>query len=87
MGQKKLACYQETGNRRHDGDMFVDLTIHDVPACLLKEFGEKVVAPATQAESTRQSRACSEKPSSKNRQTTKKTFWPRRKKGMLFAVG
>jgi hypothetical protein len=46
VGQKKLACYQETGNRRHDGDMFVDLTIHDVPACLLKEFGEKVVAPA-----------------------------------------
>jgi len=48
VGQKKLACYQETGNRRYDDGMFVDLTIHDVPACLLKEFGEKVVAPATQ---------------------------------------
>jgi hypothetical protein len=50
VGQKKLACYQETGNRRYDGDMFVDLTIHDFPAFLLKELGEKVVAPATQVQ-------------------------------------
>lgn len=43
MGQKRLACFQEIGDRRYDDDMFVDLTIYDVPAGLLREFGEKVV--------------------------------------------
>jgi hypothetical protein len=43
MRQKKLACFQEVGDKRFDDDMFVDLTIYDVPAGLLREFGKKVV--------------------------------------------
>jgi hypothetical protein len=43
MGQKRLACFQEVDDKRYDDDMFVDLTIYDVPAGLLREFGEKVV--------------------------------------------
>jgi hypothetical protein len=43
MQRKRLAIFQEGDDKRHDDDMFVDLTIYDVPAGLLKEFGEKVV--------------------------------------------
>jgi hypothetical protein len=43
MRQRRLACFQEVGDKRFDDDMFVDLTIYDVPAGLLREFGEKVV--------------------------------------------
>lgn len=43
MRQKRLAYIQEFGNKRFDEEMFVDLTVYDVPASLLKEFGEKIV--------------------------------------------
>jgi metal-responsive CopG/Arc/MetJ family transcriptional regulator len=43
MGQKRLALFREIQNRRLDDEMFVDLTIFDVPASLLKEFGEKII--------------------------------------------
>ncbi|MGD0495570.1 MAG: hypothetical protein ABSB28_05965 [Candidatus Bathyarchaeia archaeon] len=43
MHRKKLAFFQMVDDRRHDDDMFVDLAIYDVPAGLLREFGEKVV--------------------------------------------
>ncbi len=43
MGQKRLALFQEVQNRVCDDDMFVDLTIYDVPASLLREFGEKII--------------------------------------------
>jgi hypothetical protein len=42
--QKRLACFQEIGNKRYDYEMFVDLAIYDVPASLLKELGEKIGA-------------------------------------------
>lgn len=45
MPKKRLACFQEGDNKRYDEDMFVDLTIYDVPASLFKEFGEKIVQP------------------------------------------
>ena len=67
MQHKRPAYIQQINSRVSGDEMFVDLTIYDIPGSLLKEFGEKVVAPATQAESTRQSKTCSEKPSSKNR--------------------
>jgi hypothetical protein len=41
--RKKLAVFQRVEEKRHNDDMFVDLTIYDVPAGLLREFGEKVV--------------------------------------------
>jgi hypothetical protein len=43
MQQKRLACFQEVDDKRCGEEMFVDLTIYDVPASLLREFGEKVV--------------------------------------------
>jgi len=43
MGQKRLALFREIQNGKHDSDMFVDLTIYDVPASLLTEFGEKII--------------------------------------------
>ena len=43
MGQKRLALFREIQNKRLDSDMFVDLTIYDVPASLLTEFGEKII--------------------------------------------
>jgi hypothetical protein len=43
MGQKRLALFQEIQNKRLDSDMFVDLTIYDVQASLLWEFGEKII--------------------------------------------
>jgi len=42
--QTRLACFQQTCGKRCD-EMFVDLTIHDVSASLLKEFSEKVIRP------------------------------------------
>jgi len=42
--QKRLACFQEICGKRCD-DMFVDLTIYDVSASLLKAFSEKVIRP------------------------------------------
>ena len=36
MRQKRLACFQEVDEKRHDDKMFVDLTIYDVPADLLR---------------------------------------------------
>jgi len=43
MGQKRLAPFQEIQNRKRDEDMFLDLTIYDIPANLLREFGEKII--------------------------------------------
>ena len=43
MGQKRLALFQELQNKKRDNDMFVNLTIYDVPANLLREFGEKII--------------------------------------------
>jgi hypothetical protein len=43
MGQKRLALLQEIQNRKRDNDIFVDLTIYNVPASLLREFGEKII--------------------------------------------
>jgi hypothetical protein len=43
MGQKRLAPFQEIQNRKRDEDMFLDLTIYDIPASLLREFGEKII--------------------------------------------
>jgi len=43
MGQKRVALFREIQNKRLDSDMFIDLTIYDVPASLLREFGEKII--------------------------------------------
>jgi hypothetical protein len=43
--QKKLACFQEINNKKYEDDMFVSLTIHDVPDSLLMEFCKKIVHP------------------------------------------
>src|SRR5271157_1356007 len=43
MQRKRLAVFQRVDDEKSDDDMFVDLTIYDVPADLLREFGEKVV--------------------------------------------
>jgi hypothetical protein len=43
MGQKRLVLFREIQNKRLDSDIFVDLTIHDVLASLLREFGEKTI--------------------------------------------
>jgi hypothetical protein len=43
MQRKRLVVFQRVDDKRDDGDMFVDLTVYDVPAGLLREFGEKVV--------------------------------------------
>ena len=45
MQEKTLARLQEISDKKCDDDMFVDLTIYDIPASLLKEFGEKIVQP------------------------------------------
>jgi hypothetical protein len=44
MQRKRLAVFQRVDDSKSDDDMFVDLTIYDVPAGLLREFGEKVVS-------------------------------------------
>jgi metal-responsive CopG/Arc/MetJ family transcriptional regulator len=43
MGEKRLALFREIQNKRLDNEMFVDVTIYDVPASLLREFGEKII--------------------------------------------
>lgn len=43
MNQKRLVCFQEIDSKAHQDEIFVDLTIYDVPASLLEEFAEKVV--------------------------------------------
>jgi hypothetical protein len=43
MRQKRLAYLQEIGSKGCDDEMFVDLTIYDVSASLLREFGEKII--------------------------------------------
>lgn len=43
MQRKRLAVFQRVDDKRDDDDMFVDLTIYDVPAGRLRAFGEKVV--------------------------------------------
>jgi hypothetical protein len=43
MQRKRPAVFQRVDDEKSDDDMFVDLTIYDVPAGLLREFGEKVV--------------------------------------------
>ena len=43
MVQKKLAVFAD-GKAKED-ELFVHLTIYDVPASLLRKFGEKVVKP------------------------------------------
>jgi hypothetical protein len=43
--QKRLACFQEIGNKRYADDMFVSLTIYDVPESMLIEFCKKIVQP------------------------------------------
>jgi len=46
MPQKRLACFEEIGKRKYDDEMFVSLTIYDVPASLLREFGERIIRPS-----------------------------------------
>ena len=43
MREKRLAFFHDVQNRKCNDDMFVDLTIYDVPASLLREFGEKII--------------------------------------------
>jgi hypothetical protein len=43
--QKRLASFQEIGGKRYEDDMFVSLTIYDIPESLLKEFCKKIVQP------------------------------------------
>jgi hypothetical protein len=45
MQQKRIACFQEINNKRYKDDLFVSLTIYDVPESLLKEFCKKIVQP------------------------------------------
>jgi hypothetical protein len=43
--EKRLIHFQEPDKCKSEDDLFVDLTIHDVSASLLKEFSEKVIRP------------------------------------------
>jgi alanine-alpha-ketoisovalerate/valine-pyruvate aminotransferase len=43
--EKRLISFQEPENSNSEDDLFVDLTIHDVSASLLKAFAEKVIRP------------------------------------------
>lgn len=45
MQEKRLIYFQEHDNNRSEDDLFVDLTIHDVSASLLKEFAERIIKP------------------------------------------
>ena len=45
MQPKRIACFQKIGSKRYDDDMFVSLTIYDVPDSLLIEFCKKIVQP------------------------------------------
>jgi hypothetical protein len=42
MRQKRLSVFQEVNGKRFDNGMFVDLTIYDVAAGLIRELGENV---------------------------------------------
>jgi hypothetical protein len=48
MQSKRLIILKEHGNNGSEDDLFVDLTIHDFSANLLKEFHEKVIKPRYQ---------------------------------------
>jgi hypothetical protein len=41
--EKRLIYFEGHDNNRFEDDMFVDLTIHDVSASLLKEFAERII--------------------------------------------
>jgi len=43
--RKRLARFQEIGNKSYDNDLSVHLTIYDVPANLLRDFCRKIVQP------------------------------------------
>jgi hypothetical protein len=43
--QKTLARFHEVGDKKCNDDMFVDLTIYNIPASLLREFAQKIVSP------------------------------------------
>jgi hypothetical protein len=43
--QKRIASFQEIGGKRYEDDMFVSLTIYDIPESLLKEFCRRIVQP------------------------------------------
>jgi hypothetical protein len=40
-----MTSFQEIGGKRYEDDMFVSLTIYDVPESLLREFCRKIVQP------------------------------------------
>ena len=41
--QTELACFQTVGNRTFENDLFIRLTIYDIPENLRTEFTQKVV--------------------------------------------
>ena len=43
--QTELACFQTVGNKTFENDLFIRLTICDIPERLLIEFTQKVVKP------------------------------------------
>jgi len=43
--EKRLIYFQEHDSNRSEDDLFVDLTVHDVSASLLKEFTERIIKP------------------------------------------
>jgi hypothetical protein len=43
--EKRLIYFQEHDSNRSEDDLFVDLTVHDVSASLLKEFAERIIKP------------------------------------------
>jgi hypothetical protein len=43
--QTELACFQTVGNKTFENDLFVRLTICEIPESLLIEFAQKVVKP------------------------------------------
>jgi hypothetical protein len=43
--QKTLARFHEIGDKKCDDEMFVDLTIYNVSASLLREFAQKIISP------------------------------------------
>lgn len=45
MQEKRLAWFQEIGNKRYDDGFFVQLTTSDNPESLLSEFCKKIVQP------------------------------------------
>ena len=45
MQEKRLIYFQEHDSNRSEDDLFVDLTVHDVSASLLKEFTERIIKP------------------------------------------